>query len=333
MPNYDNQAGIVSEAPNFVGYDISNLMYPADLQDMKYGGHRVLFMINVMGGGKIVQKETEAFTEVPPNSITKRAAGERVADVAKAVLQSSLASNQITKPKNYDFSKTKKRLVSAISLYVPEALQKNYSVDWGTENGSSMMMGESVSQALLKGGEAASNAKGGFGSGALAAAGASAKVGASAAAAMILNDLRYVQKATGMTPGNSKAQLLFNQVDFGQFTFDYKFAPRDATEAQNVINIIRMFRHHMLPEFFDEAQFLYIYPSEFEIAYYFGTEENPHLEKHITAVLTNLTVNYNANGQFMTFENGMPTHINLTLQFKELGTPSKETSSYKESGA
>lgn len=328
MPNYDNQAGIPSEQyTNFAGYDLTSLSYPDDISDKKYGGHRVLFMINVMGGGKIVQNNTQQYKEVPPNSYKREVAGEKVADAAKGIVE------KFNPSKKYDFSKTKKRLTSAISLYVPEALSKSYSVDWGVESGESMMMGSAISQGILKAGESVTNVKGADYSGAASAAGSAVGVAASTAGAMILNNMKYTQKSLGMTPGNSKAQLLFNQVDFGQFTFDYKFAPRTEAEAANVLKIIRTFRHHMLPEFFDSAQFLYIYPSEFDIAYYFGTEENPHLEKHITAVLTSLNVNYNPNGQFMTFANGMPTHINLTLTFKELGTPSKETSPDNAAGA
>jgi hypothetical protein len=37
-----------------------------------------------------------------------------------------------------------------------------------------------------------------------------------------------------------------------------------------------------------------------------------------------MNVNYTPNGQFNTFENGMPTQINITLQFKELALLTKD---------
>jgi hypothetical protein len=55
----------------------------------------------------------------------------------------------------------------------------------------------------------------------------------------------------------------------------------------------------------------------------------------MTAVLTNMSVNYTPNGQFTTFGgemDGMPTHINITMTFKELGLLSKETSPFDKSG-
>ena len=93
-----------------------------------------------------------------------------------------------------------------------------------------------------------------------------------------------------------------------------------------------MFKHHMLPEFKDEAKFLYIYPSEFNIKYYKGSDENKYIEKQMTAVLTRVNVDYTPNGQFNTFANGMPTQINLTLSFRELSVPTKETSPYDAHG-
>jgi hypothetical protein len=49
-----------------------------------------------------------------------------------------------------------------------------------------------------------------------------------------------------------------------------------------------------------------------------------NLNRQTSAVLTDMTVNYSPQGQFNTFENGMPTQINITLQFTELSTLTKE---------
>jgi len=38
-----------------------------------------------------------------------------------------------------------------------------------------------------------------------------------------------------------------------------------------------------------------------------------------------MNVNYTPNGNFSVFANGMPTQINMTLEFKELQLASKET--------
>jgi hypothetical protein len=81
----------------------------------------------------------------------------------------------------------------------------------------------------------------------------------------------------------------------------------------------------MHPEFKSQDAFLYVYPSEFDITYYKGSEENLNIHRHTSCVLTELNVNYTPNGVFNTFPNGMPTQINLTMSFKELMLLSKET--------
>jgi len=91
------------------------------------------------------------------------------------------------------------------------------------------------------------------------------------------------------------------------------------------MNIIREFKYHMHPEFKDANQFLYIYPSEFDIFYYQGAQENLNIHKHTSCVLTEMNLNYTPNGNFTTFDNGMPTQINMTLTFRELALLSKET--------
>jgi hypothetical protein len=129
--------------------------------------------------------------------------------------------------------------------------------------------------------------------------------------------------ATGLA-ANPKKEQIFKGVDFRTFAFDYQFFPRSATEASNVLNIIKTFKYHMHPEFKDNNNFVYIYPSEFDIFYYQNGEENPNLHRHTSCVLTELNVNYTPNGAFTTFDNGMPTQINVTMNFRELALLTKD---------
>jgi hypothetical protein len=132
-----------------------------------------------------------------------------------------------------------------------------------------------------------------------------------------------ISKITGIAPNPRKEQV-FKHVNFRNFTFDYQFYPRDIKEAENVLNIIYQFKYHMHPEFKDANNFLYIYPSEFDIFYYNNGQENMNVNRHTSCVLTDMVVNYSPNGQFTAFANGMPTQINVTLTFKELATLTKE---------
>ena len=84
------------------------------------------------------------------------------------------------------------------------------------------------------------------------------------------------------------------------------------------------FKYHMHPEYKDTTGFLFLYPSEFDIVYYHGAEENLNIHRHTSCVLTDLTVNYSPNGVFNTFSDGMPTEIAVQMNFKELTILTKE---------
>ena len=140
-------------------------------------------------------------------------------------------------------------------------------------------------------------------------------------------DAKYggiLSAATG-TAANPKKEQVFQGVEFRTFTFEYQFYPRDEFEAANILNIIYEFKYHMHPEFKSELNYVWIYPSEFDIIYYTGGKENLNLHKHTSCVLTDMQVNYTPNGNFSVFDNGMPTQINLSMSFKELQLASKET--------
>ena len=80
----------------------------------------------------------------------------------------------------------------------------------------------------------------------------------------------------------------------------------------------------MHPEFADTYNFVYVYPSEFDIAYFANGKENPNLHRHTSCVLTSMNINYTPNGMYTTFDNGMPTQINMSLEFRELALLTKD---------
>lgn len=302
---------------NTLKYEIENLQYPEDLDTSEqYGQNRVLFFINVTG--ESILNKNSIFGKPPvediPQNEYRNTAGRK--EIEKAATASGLGSTSALRS-----TLPMKRLKSAISLYVPNDLNTSYTTLWGEED---ELLGSGVAAQL---GADISGGKAGFGDAVVAAAvtkGAQALLSAGKIG-------KSLQKATRTTP-NTKKEQLFQGVDFRTINFSYQFAPKNEFEAANVLDIIRMFRHHMLPEFADGNQFIYIYPSEFEIKYFKGNEESEFLERHFTAVLTNCNINYTPNGQFVTFANGMPSQINMTLTFKELYLASKETSPFWDAG-
>ena len=337
------------------GYDIGTSTYPEDLYSNRkeYGGNYVIFYINVAEDSKILKENPQAAFngKVPSrlrgdlvgqnlnkaqasaagtvaaatavtgaqalgNAVTKGTDGLK--DLADTALKSGVgglaASGTVALAAN-SMSRQQKRLKQAIALHVPNQLSINYTMDWQTEDTfafqAAAMASTEVTKAVATGG-AKSNMMGTVGS--IATNIALQTPGLSGA----------LSASSGMA-ANPKKEQVFKNVNFREFTFDYQFSPRSAAEAAHVREIIKQFKLHMHPEYKDTNNFVFIFPSEFDIFYYNNGQENMYLNRHTSCVLKNMTVNYTPQGAFNTFADGMPTQINMQLQFVELAILTKET--------
>jgi hypothetical protein len=330
---------------NMAKYNMASHMYPNDLMSESYAGNYAVFYINVSDESKLFTPEETV--ELDPN-IEKRnrskfiggsintagvvaasaavnigsgmsaGAGKAVATEAAPTIGLGFAAQQA--PKSY---RLQRRLRNAIALHIPNQLSVRYGTQWGEEDTAAV---QAVYDAGSSAFAAASQEKGGLAKLA-GAAGAVGGVGAEAMANYGLtkaNNAGAVSAAMGIA-ANPKKEQTFKGVDFRKFTFDYQFYPRSAAEARNVLNIIETFKLHMHPEFKSELNYIWIYPSEFDIIYYSNHAENMNLHRHTSCILEELSVNYTPNGVYSTFENGMPTQINISMSFKELQILSKET--------
>jgi hypothetical protein len=209
-------------------------------------------------------------------------------------------------------SRSQRRLKTAIALHIPNQLSVRYGMQWSEEDTAAL---QGVADSIQAGLDS---------KGALARQGSIAREGAASYALQKMPNAGAVSAALGIA-SNPKKEQTFKGVDFRKFTFDYQFFPRNEVEADNVLNIIHQFKLHMHPEFKSELNYVYIYPSEFDIIYYAGGSENTNIHRHTSCVLEEMSVNYTPNGSYNVFPNGMPTQINITLGFKELQLLSKES--------
>lgn len=130
-----------------------------------------------------------------------------------------------------------------------------------------------------------------------------------------------LQVGTGLAPNPFREQV-FRNVETRTFRFDYRFFPRSPDEAKAVRDIIKQFKFHMHPEI-SEGGLFYVYPSTFDIAYYFNGTENQNIHRISSCVLERMSVDYGGGG-WNTFNDGMPTEINMSLEFRELERLTKE---------
>lgn len=203
-----------------------------------------------------------------------------------------------------------KRQEKAIALYVPNEMSIKYGANWEeTSLATTLMAAQTVENAAKLQGTALVQDVAGYLAGqALRVPGAG----------------EFLSKTSGVAM-NPKKEQIFKSIDYRTFSFNYQFFPRSKKEAQDVRNIIKQFKLHMHPEFKpNTGQFLYLYPSEFDIYYYVNGKENMNIHRHTSCVLTDMSVVYSPQSQFTSFSDGMPSQINISLTFRELALLTKE---------
>ena len=115
---------------------------------------------------------------------------------------------------------------------------------------------------------------------------------------------------------NPFREQFFKSVDFRTHNFRYTFMAKSQTEAKNIRHIIKLFKFHMHPELTGTG-LSFIYPSEFDIKYYFRDRENKAFDRITSCVLTNMNIEYGGD-IFSTFKDGQPVEVNMSLEFREL---------------
>jgi len=330
-------------------YGVEQYMYPIDLMTEQYGGNYAVFYVNMSVDSKL--RPNTANLSLAPE-IEKR---DRPDIIAKPVSTSSLTGSTavlntavgiiagkglgtaagvaavavptvgvaVAGTQSPETTRSKRRTVATIALHVPNQLSVRYSMQWSDEDTAALQMTETGVEEIINalksksksstegivdvakntGSEIAQNVILSKGAGAVSGGALSAKLRIAA---------------------NPKKEQAFKGVDFRTFTFDYQFFPRSEKEAEMVLNIIQTFKFHMHPEFKSANHFVFIYPSEFDILYFTNGKENRSIHRHTSCVLTDMNVNYTPNGAFTTFDNGMPTQINMQMTFKELLILTKE---------
>jgi len=136
---------------------------------------------------------------------------------------------------------------------------------------------------------------------------------------------------------NPFMEIIFDNMDFRKFRFNFKFAPSTKEESLVARSIIRAFKFNSAPELAND--FLNVFfrvPGTFDIKYYSKKTssgqfvENPYLNKISTCVCTGVSVNYTGNDGniFVAFEDdsdpGAPVIIDLSLEFTELELITKQ---------
>lgn len=122
---------------------------------------------------------------------------------------------------------------------------------------------------------------------------------------------------------NPQVQLLFKATALRSFQMEFMFSPKRPEESYEVQQIIKTFKFYSSPEVGGTqtvggvgSGLFFVVPATFNIVYNFQGKENLFVNRIGECVLESVNVDYAPNG-WSTFNDGSPTQIRMTLQFKE----------------
>jgi hypothetical protein len=120
---------------------------------------------------------------------------------------------------------------------------------------------------------------------------------------------------------NPNMELLFQNVELRPFSFRFDLTPRNADEAKQVRQIIRVFKQSMAPRQ-GVADIFLATPMVYDIKYINGEKGKTHksIGKIKTCALKSFNVNYTPNNQYMTYNDDAATmtSYSLDMTFQEL---------------
>jgi hypothetical protein len=228
-----------------------------------------------------------------------------------------------------------KKSLANIILPMPATIQDSNAADWqsGTMNPIVANLGSAASNAILSSNPFTSvldsiknfgvdiNAamKTGEGQSATAAGTAAAAIQAALGQG---NINQIISRATGQV-FNENVEILFNGVTIRPaFNFTFDMVPRDGKESGVIKTIIRTLKKNMTPQKGTPDQngggLFVSAPNVFKLEYMSGGKQHPFLHTFKPCALTQMSVNYNGSGQYATYSDATPVHMQLNLQFQEL---------------
>jgi len=353
----ESPTGILGTDP--LGF--KTLKYPLDTQTNYENGHYMLFYVNVQDKSKYTyagydeQKSTTAAIKgqsqneeryrkiqalkrkvyVKDDAETGSTGGTYSVPVNKTVGGITYVDEYVTKStKNRNikgvssaFNNTR-RITDSVSMYLPPSVEESTSAKYDeAATGLAGFLISAFGNELKNMDAAAITKRIGGGLEGLAKDLTFKAVGV-AGEIVGAEGLEALSKKAFGEASNPYMEVLFDQMSLRTFTYNFQFAPRNQEEAEEVQNIIQLFRFHMAPELRPNVNRYVGLPSQFDIHYMFLSKdgvasENNYYNRIATCVLTDCKVNYTPTG-VKSFEDGGPVQTTMTLSFKEIELLTKD---------
>jgi len=116
---------------------------------------------------------------------------------------------------------------------------------------------------------------------------------------------------------NPNLELLFTGPSLRSFNFNFKFRPRDPKEAEEIRQIIRVFKRNMAVQRTSGENFL-LTPNIFKIKYLHKGGDHPFMNRLMPCACTAFTVSYTPDNNYMTYDDGSMTGYDVSFTMAEI---------------
>lgn len=306
--------------------------FPLEEQD-KYPGRINFLVMKTTGYGLTVNEVQNAQSS---GSIDRKMNADNAADQTflEGVLKSFSDLKDVgTQVWNAEMTKPKITYGRSVSLYLPQGIQVqdgvnfDNNVDFGVRGMGAFENSENIGGAIMR----MANPMGEINS--LTEAlrnspmkGQAAAVGAAAIAQRAGAVTGAVVSSALQTTTNPNTRAVFKSVPLREFTFSFKMMPQSLAEAEQIKNIVQLFREEIYPETYSVANtpIAYKFPNKFVTTVSYGKKKDKELGFQILpAYLRNMSTTYNGSSQSF-YKDGNFSEIDLTLTLVESRTLSKQ---------
>ena len=311
-------------------YKTKNLDYPLGVEEDPPQGHYIIFEIMERKKEKLAAIAAEA-TKARQRQIADKldaSANFMVGDTSDNKKQKQVVKEHQKATKNNKgnyfidiINRSTTRLDTCIALYMPPTVSVSYGANYNdTEIGILAESGGEVIQAFMDvksaGGDTASAVEA-----ATKVAGGGVKDALNKfalttldAAAQGASALIAMERGKIITP---RMEMMFSGIGRRSFSYDFMFIPKSKQESDRVEEIIKMFKIHMHSSFVGGDVREMEIPNYFNIRYMYRGNENKHLNKISTCVLTKLDVNYGSD-RYVSYDDGAPQTTKISMGFTEM---------------
>ena len=116
---------------------------------------------------------------------------------------------------------------------------------------------------------------------------------------------------------NPNLELLFTGPSLRSFSFSFKFRPRDPKEAEEIRQIIRVFKRNMAVQRTSGENFL-LTPNIFKIKYLHKGGDHPFMNRLMPCACTSFNVVYTPDNNYMTYDDGSMTGYDVSFTMAEI---------------